>query len=170
MADEQWDMLSLECGTVAVVAREGRLIRVCFECSPEAVIVSIEKFHPEAEQCPQSLTNKALTQLTEYFNGKRHLFDVPLANDSLTPFACAIQQELIKVPYGSVVSYGELATTAGFPKAARAVGGVMSSNPFPLIVPCHRVVNADGRIGHYSAAHGSRTKSWLIEFERENSR
>ena len=170
MADEQWDMLTLEHGTVAVVAREGRLRRICFECSPDAAIASIKRLHPKAEQSSQSLTQEALKQLTEYFYGKRYLFDVPLANDSLTPFACAIQQELIKVPYGSVVSYGELAVLAGFPKAARAVGGVMSSNPFPLIVPCHRVVNADGRVGQYSAAHGSKTKTWLIEFERENSR
>ncbi len=90
---------------------------------------------------------------------------MPLANDSLTPFARKVQRELLKVPYGSVISYGELAAKAGSPRAARAVGGVMSSNPFPLIVPCHRVVNADGRIGHYSAAHGSKTKAWLLELE-----
>ncbi len=170
MADQLWDMLSLDYGTLAVVVRKGQLIRICFESSPVAAIVSIKRFHPEAEQSSQPLTREVLKQLTEYFNGQRHNFDVPLANDSMTPFTCAIQQELIKVPYGSVISYGDLAALAGFPKAARAVGGVMSSNPFPLIVPCHRVVNADGRIGHYSAANGSKTKSWLIKFERDNSR
>ncbi len=166
MVNEQWDMVSFEQGCVAVVVRGERLIRVCFECSPDDIYSSIKSLHPEAEQISQPLTNEGLKQLTEYFLGKRRHFNIPFDNDSLTRFACKVQQALLKVPYGSVISYGELAAVAGSPRAARAVGGVMSSNPFPLVVPCHRVVNADGCIGQYSAAHGARTKAWLIEFER----
>ena len=166
MANEQWDMLSFEHGALAVVAREGCLIRIFFECSPESASASVTRLYPEAERSSQPPIQECLKQLTEYFLGKRRIFKLQPGTDSLSVFACKVQQALLKVPYGSVVSYGELAALAGSPKAARAVGGVMSSNPFPLVVPCHRVVNADGGIGHYSAAHGSRTKAWLIDFER----
>jgi methylated-DNA-[protein]-cysteine S-methyltransferase len=166
VANEHWDMLSFEQGILAVVAREGCLVRICFESSPDGLSASIKRSYPEAKQSSQMLTRESLRQLTEYFLGKRRTFNVPLANDSLTPFAREVHQALLRVPYGSVVTYGELAAMAGSPRAARAVGGVMASNPFPLIVPCHRVVNADGRIGQYSAAHGTRTKAWLIDFER----
>ena len=166
MANEQWDMLSSEQGTLAVVARGGCLIRVFFECSPEAASASVKRLYPVAERLSQPLIAECLKQLTEYLLGKRRIFNLQPGTDSLSDFACKVQQALIKVPYGSVVSYGELAAMAGSPKAARAVGRVMSSNPFPLLVPCHRVVNADGSIGHYSAADGSRTKTWLIDFER----
>ena len=166
MANEQWDMLSFEHGTVALVAREDRLIRVCFECSPDDVSVLIERLYPQEKRSSQALLQDGLKQLTEYFLGKRHSFTLQIDNDSLSAFACKVQQALIKVPYGSVVTYGELAAMADSPKAARAVGRVMSSNPFPLLVPCHRVINADGSVGQYSAAHGSKTKAWLIDFER----
>lgn len=166
MANEQWDMVSFEHGSLAVVARSDCLIRVCFENSTDEIYSSIKSFYPEAEQASQPLTDEGLKQLTEYFFAERRNFNLPLDNGSLTPFACKVQQALLKVPYGSVISYGELATVAGSPRAARAVGGVMSSNPFPLIVPCHRVVNADGHIGQYSAARGTSTKAWLIDFER----
>jgi len=165
MADELWNMLSLEQGSVAVVERDDRVIRICFKCSADEVSSTINSVYPGAKQASTLLIQDSLKQLLEYFRDDRYTFNVPLANDSLTPFARKVQRELLKVPYGSVISYGELAAKAGSPRAARAVGGVMASNPFPLIVPCHRVVNADGRIGHYSAAHGSKTKTWLLEFE-----
>ncbi len=165
MAGEKWGVLSLEQGSVAVVARDNRLIRICFKCSSDDVFTSIKRYYPDATQSPQLLIQNGLQQLTEYFHGKRRTFQLPLDNDALTSFSCKVQQELLKVPFGSVVSYGELAKLSGSPNAARAIGTVMSSNPFPLVVPCHRVVNSDGRIGQYSAAHGTSTKSWLIEFE-----
>ena len=165
MADELWDMLSLEHGVVAVVASNDRIIRICFKCSADEISTAIKNFYPGANQKSTLLIEDGLKQLVEYFRAERRTFNVPLANDSLTPFARKVQRELLKVPYGSVISYGELAEQAGSPRAARAVGGVMASNPFPLIVPCHRVVNADGHIGHYSAGHGSKTKVWLLEFE-----
>lgn len=166
MAHEQWDMLSFEHGTVALVARDDCLSRICFESSPDIVPALIKRFYPQAKRSSQPLIQEGLKQLTEYFLGERRIFTMQLGNDSLSAFACKVQQALLKVPYGSLVTYGELAAMAGSPGAARAVGRVMSSNPYPLIVPCHRVVNADGSIGQYSAAHGSRTKAWLIDFER----
>jgi methylated-DNA-[protein]-cysteine S-methyltransferase len=165
MAKERWDMLSFDCGTVAIVARQDQLVRLCFECSQAAASLAVRNFHPEAERASQSLVTEGLTQLTEFFHGSRSEFNLSLCKDSLSAFAVRVHRELDRVPIGSVVSYGELAARAGSPGAARAVGSVMSSNPFPLVVPCHRVVNADGNLGKYSAARGVITKAWLIDFE-----
>ena len=169
MANEQWDVLLFEHGTVAVVATGDCLSRIFFECSPEAASAMVKRFYPEAKQSSQPLIEECLKQLTEYFLGKRCTFDIQPGIDSLSVFACKVQQALLEVPYGSVVSYGELAARVGSPRAARAVGRVMSSNPFPLLVPCHRVVNADGSFGQYSAAYGTKTKTWLIDLERSHS-
>jgi methylated-DNA-[protein]-cysteine S-methyltransferase len=166
MATEQWNMVSFERGTVAIVANENSLIRVCFERSPDDALIVVGSLYPEATQSSAPLLNESLKQLTEYFLGQRRLFTLPLSNSSLSPFAVTVQRSLLKVPYGEIVTYSELAINAGSPKAARAVGSVMAKNPFPLIVPCHRVVKADGSFGQYSAAHGSTTKAWLIDFER----
>lgn len=167
MTDVLWDMLSLEHGTLAVVVQQGRLCRVCYERSADSASETIRRLYPSAERSSQPLVRQALEQLTEYFLGKRRTFDVPLDQHALSDFARKVHQALVNVPYGSVVTYGELAALVGSPRAARAVGRVMSSNPFPLIVPCHRVVNVGGGIGQYSAANGARTKAWLIDFERE---
>ncbi len=170
MTNVQWDMLSFELGTVAIITRSDSIIRVCFVASPDAALALVKALYPEAKQSSQPMTDEALKQLSEYFHGKRRTFNVSLGQELLSPFACRVHQALSKVPYGSVVTYGELAALAGSPKAARAVGRVMSSNPFPLLVPCHRVVNADGTIGQYSAAQGHKTKTCLIGHERKLTR
>lgn len=167
MTDILWDMLSFEHGTLAVVVQQGRLCRVCYECSADNASETISRLYPSAERSSQPVVRQALKQLTEYFLGKRRTFNVPLDQHALSDFARKVHQELVNVPYGSVVTYGELAAMVGSPGAARAVGRVMSSNPYPLIVPCHRVVNVGGGIGQYSAANGTKTKAWLIDFERE---
>ncbi len=164
MADEQWDMLSFEHGTVAVIARGNSLIRLCFECTPDAGLGTDQELISRSKAILQPIIGDCLNQLSEYFMGKRRVFNVTIDQSGLSTFSRKVHQVLQQVPYGSVVAYGELAAMAGSPGAARAVGRVMSSNPFPLIVPCHRVVNADGSIGQYSAAYGRRTKAWLIRF------
>ena len=166
MVAEQWDMVSFECGSVAVVTRQDQLVRVCFEISPDAAVAAVRRYCPDAERVSQGYPQTVLSQLAEFFQGTRDEFDLALCNESLSAFAIKTHKELMKVSLGAVISYGELASRAGSPGAARAVGGVMSSNPFPLVVPCHRVVNTNGRVGQYSGAHGTSTKTWLLNFER----
>jgi len=166
MVAEQWDMVSFECGSVAVVTRQNQLLRVCFEISQDAALAAVRRYCPDAERVTQGYPRTVLSQLAEFFQGIRDEFDLALCNESLSAFAIKTHEALMKVPLGTVISYGELASRAGSPGAARAVGGVMSSNPFPLVVPCHRVVNANGRVGQYSGAHGTSTKSWLLDFEK----
>lgn len=110
-----------------------------------------------------------MRELAEYFRGDRHHFDVPINYNGLSDFSRRVLHSLAEVPYGTVLSYGELASKAGSPRAARAVGTVMAANPFPLIIPCHRVINADGSPGNYSAAHGPASKIRLIDFERAHA-
>lgn len=165
MASKEWDMVSFECGVVAVVTRQEMLVKVIFVTSTDEAATAVKNDYPDAVQVSQGYTQVVLAQLKEYFNGLRLDFNLNLCNDSLSDFAIKVHQELLKVPLGAVVSYGELASLAGSPRAARAVGSVMAANPFPLVVPCHRVLKADGKVGQYSGAHGGVTKTWLLDFE-----
>jgi methylated-DNA-[protein]-cysteine S-methyltransferase len=103
-------------------------------------------------------------RLQGYFAGDRVPFDdVELDLDGLSPFQCAVAQALREVPYGEVLSYGELARTAGYPNAQRAAGTFCAHNRYPLILPCHRVVAANG-LGSYGSL-GVDYKRRLLELE-----
>lgn len=97
---------------------------------------------------PVGLLADATTQLREYFAGRRRDFDLPLALSG-TPFQCAVWKALADIPYGTVISYGDLAAMVGRPRAFRAVGQANGANPIPIVLPCHRVVASGGRIGGY---------------------
>lgn len=84
---------------------------------------------------------------------------------SLTPFQTSVLLEIANIPFGQTRTYGEIATAIGKPKAVRAVGTACGKNPFPFVVPCHRVVKSDGKIGNYSAG-GTNVKRKLLEFEK----
>jgi methylated-DNA-[protein]-cysteine S-methyltransferase len=84
----------------------------------------------------------------------------------LTEFQQKVQKLCRQIPFGTTMTYGELAAKAGAPGAARAVGICMARNCFPLVVPCHRVVPAGGRLGNYSAPGGTETKQRLLDMER----
>jgi methylated-DNA-[protein]-cysteine S-methyltransferase len=113
---------------------------------------------------------QAAEQLGEYFAGHRQEFQLPFDLKGLPGFTRKILEVLQSIPFGATITYGDLAKRAGFPRAARAVGGAMAANPLPIVIPCHRVVAAAGRIGGYSGGGGLRTKEWLLTFERNNCR
>lgn len=106
------------------------------------------------------------TQLHEYFAGERTAFDVPLDPDG-TGFQKLVWQALEQIPYGVTRSYGELAKAIGRPAASRAVGMANSRNPISIIVPCHRVIGANGSLTGY--AGGMRVKQWLLEHEQRHT-
>ena len=166
MSVRSWDMLSFDSGTFALVVEDDRLCRICFTGSAEAAAMAVDRHFPDARRSASRYANEIFCQLQEYFCGERKTFDVRLDNNALTDFARHVHKALLQVPYGSMVAYRDLARLAGFPGAARAVGRVMSANPFPLIVPCHRVVAADGQPGQYSGGFGKISKVWLLELER----
>ena len=86
-----------------------------------------------------------VSQLTEYFEGKRRRFDLPLAPEG-TPFQQRVWNALMDIPYGETISYGELARRVGNPNASRAVGAANGQNPIPIVIPCHRVIGANGKL------------------------
>lgn len=104
----------------------------------------------------------ARRQLEEYFGGERTEFDVPVRLEGTT-FQCRVWEGLRGIPYGETVSYGELAGRVGKPGAARAVGLANGRNPVAIIVPCHRVIGADGSLTGYGG--GLERKRWLLGLE-----
>lgn len=90
----------------------------------------------------------AAKQLEEYFAGKRTRFDLPLEPRG-TPFRRAVWDQLLRIPYGETATYGEIARAVGKPAASRAVGGANHHNPISIIIPCHRVIGADGSMTGY---------------------
>lgn len=101
-------------------------------------------------------------QLADYFAGRRQEFDVPLAPDG-TAFQRAVWKALAEVPYGQTISYAELARRMRRPRAVRAVGAANGANPIPIILPCHRIVGADGTLTGYGG--GLETKRRLLSLE-----
>ena len=102
-------------------------------------------------------------QLAEYFAGKRQQFDVPLKLAG-TPFQQHVWWELVRIPFGTTITYAQLAQRVGKPTASRAVGYANGRNPISIIVPCHRVIGADGKLTGY--AGGIDKKQWLLAWER----
>lgn len=105
-------------------------------------------------------------KLESYFNGGRVDFpaaDLPIDFTAWTRFEQNVAMALIAVAYGNTISYAGLATAAGYPNACRAVGNFMAKNPFPLLIPCHRVIRSDGSLGKFSA--GDFWKPRLLELE-----
>ncbi len=109
-----------------------------------------------------ALLEKAEKQLREYFDGTRKDFDLPLAPEG-TAFQKKAWDALCDIPYGQTISYGEQARRIGLPDAARAVGTANGSNPISIIVPCHRVIGANGKLTGYGG--GLPRKQWLLEHE-----
>jgi methylated-DNA-[protein]-cysteine S-methyltransferase len=108
----------------------------------------------------------ARRQLDEYFAGRRQKFNLAIAPQG-TQFQQLVWQELIRIPYGKTASYGEIARRVGRPKASRAVGMANHHNPLPIIIPCHRVIGADGSLTGFGG--GLDVKKFLLDLETINN-
>jgi len=107
----------------------------------------------------------AARELGEYLTGKRRQFTLPIDWSLMRPFQQAALQATYAIPYGETRTYGELAAHIGRPRAARAVGRAEATNPMPLVIPCHRVIGADGKLHGYGGGEGLPTKEWLLKME-----
>ncbi|MGE5313361.1 MAG: methylated-DNA--[protein]-cysteine S-methyltransferase [Acidobacteriota bacterium] len=103
-----------------------------------------------------------IDQLTRYFNGKLAIFNVDIDHIG-TAFELRVWKELANIPYGSTITYKQLAKRVGVPRGFQAVGRANANNPLPIIIPCHRVLSQDGSLGAYSA--GVKTKEFLLRLE-----
>ena len=126
----------------------------------------LRRFAPDAEVRTGFAPNKAaVQQILEYLEGKRSVFELPLDLRG-TEFQLRVWNALLAIPYGETRSYGDVARALGLPlRAARAVGTANGANPCSLVVPCHRVVAAGGKLGGFSARGGSATKARLLAIE-----
>ncbi|MCH8912730.1 MAG: methylated-DNA--[protein]-cysteine S-methyltransferase [Planctomycetes bacterium] len=119
---------------------------------------------PGADYVP-NLLPQLQRQIQRYFDGQPTDFRIKLDLRDRTLFHQTVLRACATIPYGETLTYGQLAELAGRPGAARAVGSVMAANRWPLIVPCHRVVQANGNLGAYSAPQGIRMKRRLLDME-----
>ncbi len=107
---------------------------------------------------------ETITQLKEYQAGQRQVFDMPIAICTGTPFQQTVWEALLKIPYGKTISYAQLANHIGQPTACRAVANANGKNPISLIIPCHRVIASDGKLGGYTG--GVEIKQTLLDIEQ----
>ncbi|GAB7387427.1 hypothetical protein BSNK01_12630 [Bacillaceae bacterium] len=136
----------------------------------DRVIASLKQWcrrwlHTERVEPDEQANADAVEQLTAYFSGKRKDFDLPLDMRG-THFQLKVWNELHKIPYGETRSYKEIAEGIGAPKSVRAVGGANHQNPLSIIVPCHRVIGANGALVGYGGGLG--IKAYLLSLEREH--
>jgi methylated-DNA-[protein]-cysteine S-methyltransferase len=154
-------------GELYLAETEIGLCRIAWYTTEEAFVAELECCWTRPARRTPAVTGAAIEaaerQLAEYFAGQRRAFDVPLDLSSLRPFQRRVLETLLEVPFGDVVTYGELARLAGFPGAARAVGGAMRENPLPVIVPCHRVLPSAGGLGGFGGR--PELKRQLLEIE-----
>jgi len=151
-------------GALLLAATERGLVRVAFAAEDhDAVLVSIAaRISPRILRAPGRLDDAA-RQLDEYFEGRRHAFDLPLDLSLATGFRRTVLAQLREIGYGHTASYAAVAVAAGSPRAVRAVGTACATNPLPVVVPCHRVVRSDGTIGQYLG--GTDAKRALLRLE-----
>ena len=164
-----------QLGWMALAHGRGKLQGLVFgHPTKKAALASINVFADFAHDSLQDAStdwgaawiDELKSRLVAYAGGDPIAFDdVPLAQDHLSQFARRVVRHCRRVPYGGSISYGDLAAQCGSPGAARAVGRVMASNRFPLIVPCHRVLGAGGKLGGFSAPQGVSMKRRLLEME-----
>ncbi|HUW20020.1 MAG TPA: methylated-DNA--[protein]-cysteine S-methyltransferase [Sedimentisphaerales bacterium] len=159
-------------GHFGLVGNESGLRRTCLPMAQARQVESLLlESHPTALY-DRRLFQTLRRQIIAYFDGACVNFnrDIPILLEGLSPFAHSVLTACRNVRYAETISYGELAAKVRCPKAARAIGGLLARNPTPLIIPCHRVVRGDGKIGGFSAAGGIPLKRRMLEIEeRTNS-
>jgi methylated-DNA-[protein]-cysteine S-methyltransferase len=154
---ERW--VESPIGRVRLVAEDGALVGVYMEQHAHAPAPAAD-----AADGGEPVLDEAARQLAAWFAGERTAFELPLRPRG-TPFQLAVWRALREIPYGETRSYRELAACLGRPAAVRAVGAANGRNPISIVVPCHRVVGADGALTGY--AGGVERKRWLLGHERE---
>ncbi|MFZ0531743.1 MAG: methylated-DNA--[protein]-cysteine S-methyltransferase [Anaerolineales bacterium] len=116
----------------------------------------------------ESHSTEALQQLSEYLSGSRRQFTIPLDLLGMSPFQVQVLHLTSQIPYGQTSTYKKIAVQLGKVHAARAVGRVESTNPIPLVIPCHRVLGTDGSLHGYGGPGGIKLKAWLLKLEQSS--
>ena len=161
LIDAAFDLADTPIGTLLVATTDRGLCQISFD--PDRGVEELSRtLGTRVLRVPRKL-EPARRELHEYFEGRRTEFDLPLDIVRVADFNRVVLDELALVPYGQVTTYGTLATKVGHPRAARAVGVVMNRNPIPIVLPCHRVIGANGSLTGYGG--GLDRKRTLLELE-----
>ncbi|MEK6328036.1 MAG: methylated-DNA--[protein]-cysteine S-methyltransferase [Actinomycetota bacterium] len=165
LVDLAYATVDTPLGTGLVAATPKGLVRVALpnERTEEVLARLAEDVSPRVLEFPARL-DQARRELDEYFEGRRDRFELPLDwRLSHSGFYRRVLRATARVPFGEVITYGEAAQRAGNPRAFRAAGTALGSNPLPIVVPCHRVIRAGGEIGNYGG--GPQMKRFLLKLE-----
>lgn len=162
LVDVAWAVEDTPIGPLTLAATPKGLVRVGFGGEDDVLPELAAEVSPRVVRLPARL-DALRRQLDEYFAGRRRHFDVALDRRLSHGYRLAVLEELSRVPFGETVSYKDLAERTGNPKASRAVGTAMATNPIPIVVPCHRVLRTGGALGGYGG--GLDTKVWLLQHE-----
>ncbi len=166
----RWNEFETAAGNVRAVWDCDRLTRLAWADparDPEEELGALYPDRPILRD-PDALQS-AEQQVRQYLSGSRQAFDLPLdLSECTSSFQRDVLEAARSIPYGSAVSYAELARRIGRPKASRAVGNALGRNPLPIVVPCHRIIRADGTPGGYVG--GAERKRRLLELEAETLR
>jgi methylated-DNA-[protein]-cysteine S-methyltransferase len=169
LLDVAWATLDTPLGPVAVFVTPRGLVRVAYdrENFGEVADEVAEQVSPRVLVAPQR-TDTVRKQLDDYFEARRRTFDLPIDWTLVRGFNRGVLKATAEIPFGETASYGEVAAAAGSPRAARAAGNALAGNPIPIVVPCHRVIHADGGIGGYTG--GLENKRFLLRLEGGGAR
>lgn len=153
------------CGMLTLGSLDGRLC-LCDWPSEERrkrIALRLRKWlQADMEEGPSAVTDEAARQLDEYFAGQRRTFSVPLLFAG-TDFQQSVWNELLRIPYGHAVSYGEMAQRMGMPRAVRAVANANAANAISIFAPCHRVIGSDGTLTGYAGGIGAKRRLLCLE-------
>ena len=159
----QWDVMESPLGPLYIATSAQGLCSIDFGVDADVFLAGLDPL-ARTEANPEALAPVA-QQLRDYFAGKRRRFDVKIDFSWMTPFQQRVLQTALSIPAGVVWTYGQVARAIGRPKASRAVGQALGSNPVPIVIPCHRVIGSDGSLHGYGAGGGVASKRWLLQFE-----
>ena len=163
LLDVAYDLIDTPVGRLFVAVTDRGLCEISYDAEPEREEEKLAlAFGARVLRSPRP-TDETRRQLDEYFEGKRHEFELPLDLGLTREFGREVLDQLARVPYGELTTYGALAAQAGRPRTARAVGTVMNRNPVPIVLPCHRVVGSTGALVGYGG--GLDRKRALLELE-----
>lgn len=152
-------------GTLRIAATAAGVVRVVLpaEDPDEALARLTDRVSPRIVRAASPVVRDARRELDEYFGGERRAFAVPLDWTLTRAFRRDVLRATARVPYGATASYAQVAADAGSPRAVRAAGSALATNPLPIVVPCHRVVRSDGALGRYLG--GIEMKGELLRLE-----
>jgi methylated-DNA-[protein]-cysteine S-methyltransferase len=164
LLDVAWATLDTPLGPIAVFVTPRGLVRVAYDRENFGQVADevAEQVSPRVLVAPQR-TDVVREQLNDYFEARRRNFDLPIDWTLVRGFNQGVLKATADIPFGETASYGEVAAAAGSPRAARAAGNALAGNPIPIVVPCHRVIHADGGIGGYTG--GLEHKRFLLRLE-----